>query len=831
MGSCHNPNFKIQKMKVFPPAVEEKLGFDVLRARLDTLMLSRLGQERLAHMRLSNNLSRLRTELERVAELQDAFRFDDSVPLDNVLDIRDVIRRAAPEGAYLGPDDLVAVRLVLGTLRKTKQYFESRVEKYPKLVEAVSGITPLQGVEKRISEVVDDDGRVRDNASPELFRLRKLIIRRQAQLRDRLMGALRQAIGLGYATEEQPTFRNGRMVIPIRAEAKRKVQGFVQDTSATGQTVYIEPAECLDLNNEVRELEADEIREIERILRAITALVRENIEAIKEGVKILMQFDLLQAKAHLANQLNAVVPVLNEEGIIDIVQGRNPVLSLYFRRNRELGQDVRNVVPLDLQLGIDYHTLVITGPNAGGKTVAMKTVGLFALMLAFGLPLPVDEKSRFSLFDRLLVDIGDEQSLEEDLSTFSSHIANLKYMLKHANDRTLILIDEAGTGTDPAEGGAIAQAVLERLTTQRARTIATTHHGTLKVFAHEKAGVENGSMEFDQTTLSPTYRYKPGIPGSSYAFDIAQRMGLREQILKRARSLVGKQKTALEELIVTFEARTQEAEIRRHEAEKARKEAEEVRRSYQERFEKLEKERDRIQQAALMEAESIVERANAAVERTIREIKEAQAEKEATKAVRADLNLFKKEVAKRRARAERQKAKRAVRKDLSRKNQLEAADASNVISSPIQIGDQVVLDDGSASAEVVEMDSHEVVVAFESMRIRVSRDRLTKVGGPRKQKVTVRQFELAGETNVSSLGIQSTVDLRGQRVDEALQAVTRLIDEALAANLSSVEILHGKGTGALREAIHVYLAGRRDVKHFEDAPWNQGGAGVTIVTL
>jgi len=817
-------------MKVFPKSVEEKLGFGVLRERLDTLMLSRLGQDRLANMRLSNNLEWLRAELGRVSELQDVFRFDDALPLDHVQDIRDVIRRAAPEGAYLGPENLNAVRHVLGTLRRTRQYFLTREEKYPGLVNVVNQWSPLPELEKRIAQVVDEEGRVRDDASPELHRLRKLILRRQAQLRERLMAALRRAVEQGFAADEQPTFRNGRMVIPIRVEAKRKVKGFVQDASATGQTVYIEPAECLDLNNEVRELEAEEVREIERILRMVTSLIRDSLAEVKEGVRILAQLDFLQAKAHLANELNAVVPKLNEDGRIDIIQGRNPVLSLYFKRAQEPDGSARSVVPLDLKLGIDFNSLVITGPNAGGKTVAMKTVGLFTLMLAYGIPLPIDDRSQFGLFDRLMVDIGDEQSLEEDLSTFSSHIANLKYMIQNAGSRSLILIDEAGTGTDPAEGGAIAQAVLERLTQLQARTIATTHHGTLKVFAHETPGVENGSMEFDQATLSPTYRYKPGIPGSSYAFDIARRMGLRAFLLKRARKLVGKQKTALEELIVSFESRAQKADIQRMEAEKVLKEAEKERRLFEERSETFYQEKDRIRREALAEAEAIVQKANAAVERTIREIKEAQADREATKAARAQLEDFKQKASKRKRQLERRQAKRARRR-LKKQTLSEDTINKHDVTGPIIEGDQVVLDNGSTAAEVIEIDEDEAVIAFESMRLRVKRERLKKVGGPRKQRITVRQVEAGGKTEVSSLGVQSSIDLRGLRVDEAIQAVTRLIDEAVAANINSLEILHGKGTGALREAIQVYLAGRRDVEHFEEAQWNLGGAGVTVVKL
>ncbi len=813
-------------MKLYPSTIEEKLGFDALRARMEGYVRSTLGQERLARMRPSDDLAWVRDELARVSEYQEAIRFDDPIPLEHVLDLREVLRRIAPEGSAVGPEDLLATHRTLTTVRRLKAYFEARKEKYPHLAAYVRRITPLPDVEAYLAGIVDDEGRVRDDASPELRRIRREISRRQAQLRTAVMRALRDAVAHGYATEEQPTLRNGRMVIPVRAEARRKVAGFVHDVSATGQTVYVEPADALELNNAVRELEGEERREIERILRAATDTLRTHLDELREHQRTLAAFDLLQAKARLAHELDAAVPQLGDAGVIDIREGRNPVLHLHFARLRERGGEPRAVVPLDLGLGEAYRTLVITGPNAGGKSVAMKTVGLFALMLAYGLPLPLDPRSRFSLFSDLIVDIGDEQSIEEDLSTFSSHVTNLKYMLRRANERSLILIDEAGTGTDPAEGGALAQAVLERLTDVGARTIATTHHGTLKVFAYETEGVENGSMEFDQETLRPTYRFRPGIPGSSYAFEIAERIGLDREILDRARALVGTQKAKMEELIAAFERRNQELARRLAEAEKALAQAKAERAKYEERRERLREQADAIRAQALAEAERVVREANARVEQTIREIREAEAAKEVTKAARAALESFKEEVSGRREKVERRQKKR---KRGSRKKRPAEAPARPA-PGPIRVGDQVVIDGGGASGEVIELGDKEAVVAVGAMRMRVRRDRLTKVGGPRRQEVTVRQVA-AAPAGLSAMKARAHIDLRGARVDEALAEVTRFLDDAVAAGLNRVEILHGKGTGALRQAIHAYLATRPDVAAFEDAPWNQGGAGVTVVTL
>jgi DNA mismatch repair protein MutS2 len=835
-------------MDVYPASAEEKLGFDVLRKRLRNQVQSPLGAERLDGMQPARTLHWLEDELGRVAELQDAFRYaETTVPLNHIRDVRGVLKRAAPEDAYVDPEDLHEVRLVLVTLRRLKRYVADRQADYPQLAQAVSRITPLSDLEEHIKGIIDADGSVRDDASPELERLRRLIIRRQGELRDALDRELRKAGSQGYATAEQPTIRGGRMVIPIRAEAKRKVEGFIHDTSATGQTVYIEPTACLNLNNEVRELKSEEKREVERILRKATAHLRSRRDAMDTNMKALAQFDLLQAKARLANHLDAVVPHLNEDSTIEVVEGRNPVLQLHFEQARNQDgtsgpledAETREVVPLDFTLGDDFRTLVITGPNAGGKTVTMKTVGLFALMLAYGLPIPVAPHSKFALFDRLIVDIGDEQSIEEDLSTFSSHVANLRHMARSADEQTLVLIDEAGTGTDPEEGGALAQAVLERLTTSGARTIATTHHGTLKTYAHEAEHVENGSMEFDQETLRPTYHFQLGVPGSSYAFEIAQRMGLADDILTRARELAGEQKTAMEELIATFESRNQELERQLDAARREKEQAEKERERYEGKIGKVEKERDKIRQQALEEAERIVQGANARIEQTIREIKEAEAEKEATKQAREQFEQFRDDVEARRESVEEEVEAEDEPAEEGPDESPAAASTNGAAKKPtpkkakgpIHKGDQVVIDGGSTKGEVQEVDDDEAVVVLGSMHMRVDLDRLTKVGGPREQQVTVSQTQGGGSSDIAALRASNRIDVRGQRVNEALAAVQQFVDEAIAANLDRVEILHGKGTGALRQAIQEELAQRPDVAGFGDAEWDAGGTGVTIVEL
>jgi len=803
----------------YPAGLEAALGFDMLRERLQEQAMSRAGVERLAAMKPLQGETATRDALQRVAEYLDALRFDDRVPFEAVPDIRDALSQIAPEGAYLEPDALLEVLRTLSVMRLLRLYFVQRREKYPALARDAETLCALPAVEKRLRDTVDDEGRIREQASPELRRIRDRLTRRQAQLRETLNQALRHAIGQGYATEDQPTLRGGRMVIPIRVEAKRKIAGFVHDVSATGQTVYVEPADCLDMNNEVRALEAEERREIIRILREATSAVREQLPAVRAGLDRLWALDAIQARARLAQAMDAVVPELNTEGIVDIRGGRNPVLALRFARPAE-GAD-RRVVPLNLALGEAFNTLLITGPNAGGKTVALKSVGLFALMLSYGMPLPVDPATRFALFTHIFVDIGDGQSIEEDLSTFSSHIANLRHMLAHAGPSTLILIDEAGTGTDPAEGGALAQAVLEALTLRGARTIATTHHGSLKAFAHETPGVENGSMQFDQESLTPTYVFLPGIPGSSYAFSIAERRGLDADVLGRARELVGHEKTNLEDLINTLERRSALLDDQLRTTEKAGVDARAEQAKYRQLHQALQEQKLDLKEKALEEAEAVILQANAQVERTIREIRESQAARETTRVVRAELEQLKETV-----QAEKQQVKKR-RPSRSRPAPAELP-ADAVTAGPLAIGDQVVLDGGTTTAELLGIEGKQATIMAGSMHLRVDVKRLTKVAGPRRQQVTVRHLA-SDPMQMSALRARQRIDLRGQRVDEALSETARFIDEAIAANLNRVEILHGKGTGALRAAIHEYLTQTPEVTRFEDADWEGGGPGVTQV--
>ena len=803
-------------MLLFPESAAAQLGFDAVRQRLAHHALGAEAHERLARLGPFRSLDDAQTGLARVAELADALRFDDPVPFGPVLDLREPMRRIAPEDAVAPADDLVALRRVLASVRKLRAYFDGRTAKYPNLADVAAPLTPAPELERALDRVFGEDGQMRDDASPELARIRRQIVRVAQHLRDAVLDEMRRAVQNGYAADEQPTIRGGRFVLPIRAEAKRKIPGFVHDTSATGQTVYLEPASVLDLGNDVRELELAEHREVERILKDTTAAARAHLPTLRPSLRTLVALDLLQAKARLALDLDAQPFEMGGDGVIHLVKARHAALVLRFAAEQLPGTPPREVVPLSIALDDDARTLVITGPNAGGKSVAMKTVGLCALMAACGLLLPAAPGTRVDFFDRLYADIGDAQSLDDDLSTFSSHVARLRQVLKGAGPGTLVLLDEAGTGTDPAEGGALAQAVLERLTDAGARTIATTHIGALKAFAHDHPHVRNGAMRFDTDTLTPTYRFDPDVPGASYALEVAARGGLDARLLDRARDLAGTQSAALSDLILDFQTKAQTLDERLAEAAQQHKVAEAARHDFEQRRDQMRRQRDSLRAEALAEADRIVKEANAAVERTIREIKEAQAAPEATKAAREALADARQTIEHRKGKTDRRVKRSAPR-----------APSTPAALVPLSVGDQVMLDGGATPMEVLEIRGTKATVASGIVKMTVETSRLRRVGGRAVQAFEVRQTG----GGLGALTAQTNLNVIGKRLDEALAALPRFLDAAAASGVESVEIVHGKGTGALRKGIRDWLTEQPYVVGFGDGPVDGGGAGITVVAL
>ena len=822
-----------------PADAEARLGFDAVRARLLHHARTPYGAEALGGLRPSSDAEIVRGRLGRAGEMMAVVGFDDPFPLGTTDDVRPVLARLRPAGSLADGPDLGALARVLATLRLVHDYLHARKAKAQGLWAVAEQIVVLKALEDRITRTVDEGGHVRDDASPHLADLTRTLAQASSRLRETLSAALRDAIAHGWATEAQPTIRGGRAVIPVRAEAKRKVQGFVHDVSASGQTVFIEPASVLDLNNEIREIEIERAREIERILREVSAHARHHGEDVAAGLTALGRLDAAASVARLSLETGALVPEVGEDGPLRLVAARH--VGLVLREALKAETERRPVVPLDLSMGDGggpddarpeaATVLVVTGPNAGGKSVAMKTVGLTTLMACCGLPVPAAPGTRVPLPTQVFVDVGDQQSIADDLSTFQSHLTHVGAMLEHADDRSLCLLDEAGTGTDPAEGGALAEAVLRRLASRGARVVATTHVGALKAFAHDTPGVANGSMAFDRESIAPTYRFRAGVPGSSYAFEIADRVGLPGPVVADARARVGEASVRLDALVSDVERRAAEAEAdlaaanaRRAEAEQRLEAAERVRKDYEQRLERLRADTDARRAAALAEADEILAGANAAVERAVREIREAQADPEATREARETLDAARAIVAKRTgAVRKRQKTRRVT-----------AAPPAPAVVGPIEPGDHVrVAGTGAPQGEgpvgeVMEITPKEAVVAFGQLVSRVKSERLVKVGGPVARKPVPRRVS-AGAPSATS--VRTRLDLRGARVDEALADVQQFVDDGVVAGVSSLEILHGKGTGALRQAIHEALARRPDVAAFAVAPIDQGGDGVTVVSF
>lgn len=697
--------------------------------------------------------------------------------------------------------------------------------------------SPALASARAIEQAVDEDGSIRDAASPELRRIRGALGEARVRVRTAAQRALRKASAAGYAAEDQPTIRAGRVVIPVRAEARRKVEGFIHDESASGQTVYIEPAEALAWNNDVRALELQERRETERIRRELTGHIRESRAAIGLLAEGLAELDEFLARALLSHRLDCICPEMGTSSVVRARGARSAALMLHFQADGS----GRSVVPMDLDMDEEHRMVIISGPNAGGKSVAMKTVGLLALMLAHGLLVPVAPGSRFDLFSALMVDIGDEQSMENDLSTFTSHLVHLKHISGHADASSLVLIDEIGTGTDPEAGAAVAQALLEALLESRARVVVTTHFGPLKVFAHEADGATNASMMFDQEALAPTYQLSVGAPGSSFASEIALRVGLMPGVIDRARALMGSGKVRTDNLLADLLSKNKQLEALVRDAEQLRHQAEAAQQEWTERMARVDDEAATIRETALREAQGVVKGANRAVERAVREIRESQADKAATHDARERLSHMRdqidartRSVEKKRMRAEgtppadgiAPESPRKPSQKSSRKMAGASSQESPQSAGPLAVGDQVRIDDGGMVGEIMEISAAEALIAAGSLQLRVHPARLTKVGGPRRQQVHVSQPVVA-----TSAAASTRMDIRGQRVDEAAAALTSFLDTALGANLERVEIVHGKGTGALRQVVAEVLSSTPFVAHFEEAPIEAGGAGVTVVTL
>jgi len=788
-------------------SVLEILEFYRIKDYLADLTTSVLGRERVEQIAPFFKQAEIELALQEVSELKDLLDYDQSLPISGIVDIRNQLRKSEIAGNFISQSELVDVAETLAVVRRLADYFSSRYEHCPTLKRITDGLEPQQHIEAEISRCIDPDTReVKDNASPALAKLRREIDSVQEQARKKLDAIIRKLTGQNVLQDDVIAYRGGRFVLVVKEEQRRKVKGLVHDRSASGASLFVEPLESLELNNRARELRLREEKEIERILIGLTDLVRESLPEMRRNVEMLAELDCIYAKARLSQELDAIKPHLNTEGKLVLAQARHPLLLLMNRKGQE-------VVPLDVELDESFRTLVITGPNAGGKTVALKTMGLLTIMTQCGLHIPALPHSNIAIINSLFVDIGDQQSIESNLSTFSSHIAKIRDICENANSKSMVLVDEIGSGTDPEEGASLAMSVLDHLTAIGCITVVTTHQGALKAYAFHTDRVENGSMEFDAATLQPTYRFRVGIPGSSYAFEIARRLGLPEDIIERSRMLVGKQKNKLEDLIVELEKKIQKYTHLTREVDLKETELRGLTKLYRERSEALIKDERRLKKQAIEESEEILRRANAAVENAIREIRERKAEREAIKKSKALLQAERIEV-------ERQKQEI--------EDQLNEDVSHEVPAGPISMGDRVRWQKTNSVATVLsEADkSEKVLLQAEGVRAWVPIKELVKLDDrpkPPRGGVLVKIEERSGSVN--------EIDLRGLRVEEAQEKVDKFLDETALSGLHEVRVIHGKGTGRLRTAIGQFLSSHPRVRSTHLGNWNEGDTGVTIVEL
>ena len=775
----------------------EKLEFGRIRSHIAGRCASLYGRARVEQLVPSVVPAEINDELARVDEMLKLIEADDAPPLSGLEDVRAALHRAAKEGSIVPSEDFLHILNTLRAFRSLKTHLARRSERILLLGHLGAQIPESKLLEFHIERVVYDEGGVKDGASKELRTIRRELIEKSGHLRRKMDSILKRASEQDMVMEELVTLRDGRMVLPVKAEYKRQIQGFIHSASATGQTVYIEPTETLELNNDIRDLQFAEVREIANILTELTGRLRGETAALLEGITAYAEIDSLYARARYARDTLASCPSVRRDQPMILQQARHPVLMLH--------KKMADVIPLDISIGDTATTIIITGPNAGGKSVTMKTVGLAVLMVQSGIPVPCDGESMFPVYDNVFVDIGDEQSLENDLSTFSSHVSRLARIVDEATAHSLVLIDEIGTGTDPSEGSALGAAILARLTGLRAHVVATTHHGMLKAFAHEHEGMENAAMEFDIQTLQPTYRFRAGLPGSSYAFEITRRHGMNPEIIDRAREIMGTQSNALEHLLADVERQSQELGIRLRRSEQQEEHFTKLAAEYDAKMKEAKSEAREMKKRALEDAEKIVEEARAAVEQSIREIREEQASREAIHRAHERMD------------EQRSKTSESLQEISPRPERGVKA------ARPIMPGDDVYLVDspGNIGTALDVASNGKIPVAFGSMRMQVDVAKLRlhdKSAKPAAtSSVTIEQVE------------RNEIDIRGQYGDDAIREIDLFLYQAWMSGLGRVDIIHGKGTGALRTRVLAYLKDLRFVESLQLAEWNEGGSGMTKV--
>lgn len=818
---------------IYPDNFEYKIGFDKIRQLLTAKCLSPLGEEKVQDMSFSSDYIHITDNLSQTEEFIRIVREEDNFPTNFFLDVRSSLRNIRVEGTWIDENALFDLRRSLQTIRDIVSFLKKEDEDntpYPHLYKLSGDVVIFPQLIGKIDNILDKFGRIKDNASPELNRIRRDIAHISSGISKSLNAILRSAQSEGLVEKDvTPTMRDGRLVIPVAPAFKRKIKGIVHDESASGKTVFIEPAEVVEANNRIRELESEERREIIKILIVFTDILRPLVPDILQSYEFLALIDFIRAKAIFSIDLGSIKPSIEDKQIIRWYRAIHPLLFISHRRQS------KEIIPLDIELEDDNRILIISGPNAGGKSVCLKTVGLLQYMVQCGLPIPLDEKSIVGIFDRIFIDIGDEQSIENDLSTYSSHLTNMKFFVRNCDDKTILLIDEFGGGTEPQIGGAIAESLLKRFNERQAYGVITTHYQNLKHFANENKGVINGAMLYDRHLMQPLFTLSIGNPGSSFAIEIARKIGLPEDVIADASEIVGSDYINMDKYLQDIVRDKRYWETKRQNIRQKEKRLEEVTETYETDLLAVEKQRKELIREAKAEAERILAEANAKIENTIRTIRESQAEKEKTKQARQSLNEFKSSLENIDNLADDKiagKIRKLKNKEQNKKQKEKQPE--KLKQTPISVGDNVRMKGQTSIGQVVELQKNNAIVAFGMIKSTVKLDSLEYISKnqvKKENKSTIVSAAASDNIREKKLNFKQDIDVRGMRGDEALQAVMYFIDDAILVGMARVRILHGTGTGALRQIIRDYLRSTSGVHNYQDEHVQFGGTGITVVDL
>ena len=827
--------------------IEHKIGFDEIRTLLKGHCISRLGTERVDEIAFETDVEKIQYRLNIVSEIQLVLDNELQLPGEDFFDMRLTLRRIRVEGTYIEENEMWELKRSLDTLHSWLGVIHDNETSYPTLNTLSAGVFSFSAVTRQVESILDKYGHVKDTASPELLRIRRELHRTEGSVSRTLNSILESAKTEGLIESSvMPTIRDGRLVIPVAPALKRRIRGIVHGESATGKTIFIEPAAVVEANNNLRELEAEEKREVIRILQAFTDTIRINLPELIRAYEFLADIELGLAKYRLGQQIGGIMPQVKNYPLIDWTQARHPLLELKLRRHQ------KKVVPLDITLTPKDRILIISGPNAGGKSVCLKTTGLLQYMLQCSLPIPIGEHSRVGIFDDLFIDIGDEQSIADDLSTYSSHLLNMKQMMKQCTDSSLLLIDEFGSGTEPTIGGALAEAMLRQFVNKRTYAVITTHYQNLKHFADEHEGVVNGSMLYDRQQMQALFQLEIGHPGSSFAIEIARKIGIPEEVITDASEIVGKDYINADKYLLDIVRDKRYWEGKRQTIHQREKDMEKTLEKYEGEIADLQRKRKEIIASARQQATELLNQSNAVVENTIREIREAQAEKERTREVRQELDAFRsalnetdhekddaierkmQQLIARKQRQEQRKKEREEQKGMHRQ-QSQLQEKQQAKREVWQPGMAVSIKGQTTTGVLETIKGKKGTVLFGAIRTTLPLDMLESASAPKEkaaQTVSTNTYisrQTLNQMHQTQLNFNPEIDIRGMRGEEALQTITRYIDDAILVGAARVRILHGTGSGYLRQIIRQYLNTVSQVQRAHDEHVQFGGAGITVV--